>query len=233
MRLGGIIRELCLIPTSIAMPHLTPAFVDCCIEHFDLALRSVVGVPIAVAIHPKVNFPQNARALEAWERAVSVALMRVDHVGEVCAQALYQAQALSSSSPSLKQHLHQAALEEQQHLNWTAMRLKELQGRPSCLNPLWYCGAFTLGLVAGRLGDRTSLGFVTETERQVEAHLDEHLQRLPESDQRSRAILMRMREDEIRHGAEAEAAGGQPIPAVLGWAMQVMGRIMTRAAEKI
>jgi ubiquinone biosynthesis monooxygenase Coq7 len=215
------------------MPPPAAALVDRCIGHFDLALRSVAGVPIAMATQPNPNFPQNARALDASERAASVALMRVDHVGEVCAQALYQAQALASSNSGLKQHLHQAALEEQQHLNWTALRLRELQGRPSCLNPLWYCGAFALGLVAGRLGDGTSLGFVTETERQVEAHLDEHLQRLLESDQRSRAILMRMREDEIRHGSEAEAAGGRPIPAALRWAMQVMGRIMTRTAEKI
>jgi ubiquinone biosynthesis monooxygenase Coq7 len=182
--------------------------------------------------HP-THFPHNAAPLQPSERALSITLMRVDHVGEVCAQALYQAQALATASPDLKRHFHTAAAEEQQHLNWTAMRLKELGGRPSYLNPLWYGGAFALGLLAGRLGDAMSLGFVTETERQVEAHLNEHLERLPAPDQRSRAILTRMREDENRHGADAEAAGGQPVPAPLRWGMKILGKIMTHTAEKV
>jgi ubiquinone biosynthesis monooxygenase Coq7 len=209
------------------------AFVDRCITHFDLALRSVAGVPISHSLCQDTDFPQNPVAVQPAERVLSAKLIRVDHVGEVCAQALYQAQALATSNPELKHHFHAAALEEQRHLNWTAMRLRELGGRPSYLNPLWYGGAFALGLVAGRLGDAVSLGFVTETERQVEAHLDEHLERLPESDQRSRAILLQMQEDERRHGANAEAAGGQPVPAPLRWAMTLMGKIMTRTAEKI
>ena len=211
----------------------TATVTDFCIEQLDLALRSIAAVPLANESQQVINFPQNSVPPSPGDCVLSLALMRVNHVGEVCAQALYQAQALATSNPELKHHFHAAALEEQQHLNWTAMRLRELGGRPSCLNPLWYGGAFALGLVAGRVSDSVSLGFVTETERQVEAHLDEHLERLPESDQRSRAILLRMREDEIRHGANAEAAGGQPVPAPLRWAMSLMGKIMTRTAEKI
>ena len=211
----------------------TSTVTDFCIKQLDLALRSIAAVPLACESQLVANFPQNSVEPSPGDCALSVALMRVNHVGEVCAQALYQAQALATPNSELKRHFHTAALEEQQHLNWTAMRLRELGGRPSCLNPLWYGGAFVLGLTAGRVSDAVSLGFVTETERQVEAHLDEHLKRLPESDQRSRAILLRMREDEIRHGADAEAAGGQPVPAPLRWAMTLMGKIMTRTAEKI
>jgi ubiquinone biosynthesis monooxygenase Coq7 len=134
------------------------AFVDRCITHFDLALRSVAGVPISHTLCQDTDFPQNPVAVQPAERVLSAKLIRVDHVGEVCAQALYQAQALATSNPELKHHFHAAALEEQQHLNWTAMRLRELGGRPSYLNPLWYGGAFALGLVAGRLGDAVSTG---------------------------------------------------------------------------
>jgi ubiquinone biosynthesis monooxygenase Coq7 len=216
------------------MPLISSSVADCCLQQIDLALRSAAAVPISDTSKTPIDFPpDDAKALQPIERALSIALIRVDHVGEVCAQALYQAQALASREPHLKHHFRSAAAEEQQHLNWTAMRLKELGGRPSYLNPLWYGGAFALGLLAGRLGDAVSLGFVTETERQVEAHLSEHLERLPQQDQRSRAILLRMREDEVRHAANAQAAGGQEIPRALRWGMKILGKIMTRTAEKI
>ena len=159
--------------------------------------------------------------------------MRVNHVGEVCAQALYQSQALFSRDPELRQHFKAAAQEEVDHLAWTQQRLDELGSHKSHLCPLWYGGAFAIGSMAGLIGDRVSLGFVVETERQVEQHLASHLQRLPEADLPSRAIVAQMKLEEARHAAEAEAAGAQSLPAPVKSLMRFAARLMTSTAHRI
>jgi ubiquinone biosynthesis monooxygenase Coq7 len=159
--------------------------------------------------------------------------MRVNHVGEVCAQALYQAQALTARSAQLRSQMEQAAREETDHLAWTQQRLEELGARPSLLNPLWYAGAFAIGLAAGRIGDALSLGFVVQTERQVEQHLAGHLERLPAADQRSRAIVEQMKLDERAHADAAEAAGAAQLPAPVVALMRVAAKVMTTAAHRI
>jgi ubiquinone biosynthesis monooxygenase Coq7 len=164
------------------------------------------------------------------ERRESAALMRVNHSGEVAAQALYHGQALVSRSTATRNMLLKAAREEEDHLAWCETRLEELGSRPSLLNPLWYCGSFLIGALAAAAGDRTSLGFVVETERQVEGHLDEHLARLPSGDTRSRAILNVMRTDEIGHGAAAKSAGASELPAPVRVLMRHTARVMTTAA---
>jgi len=165
------------------------------------------------------------------DRQLSGALMRVNHVGEVCAQALYAAQALSTKDPALKAHFEHASREETDHLAWTEQRLKELGAHRSRLNALWYSGAFGIGLMAGRLGDRVSLGFVVETERQVEQHLDGHLSRLPAQDARSRAIVEQMKQDEARHALDAEIAGAARLPLPARAAMRVAAKVMTTTAH--
>ncbi|NBX95579.1 MAG: 2-polyprenyl-3-methyl-6-methoxy-1,4-benzoquinone monooxygenase [Betaproteobacteria bacterium] len=178
--------------------------------------------------------PTPAQApLDEAERRASAALMRVNHVGEVCAQALYQAQALTARSPELRAQMLHAAQEELDHLVWTQQRLNQLQDRASLLNPLWYAGAFAMGLAAGRAGDAVSLGFVVETERQVEEHLAGHLERLPARDAASRAIVEQMRQDEARHGREARQAGGAPLPPAVQLAMRAAARVMTTTAHRI
>lgn len=167
------------------------------------------------------------------ERRLSGALMRVNHVGEICAQALYEGQAAATSDPRLADEFRQAAREEGDHLAWTRERLRELDARPSLLNPLWYGGALLLGLVAGRAGDRLSLGFMAETERQVEAHLAGHLERLPASDLRSRAIVVAMKDDEIRHAQNALRLGGAELPAPVRAAMRAAAKVMTTTAHHI
>lgn len=167
------------------------------------------------------------------ERAKAGALMRVNHVGEVCAQALYTAQAAVTRDPVLRQHFAEAAREETDHLAWTRQRLDALGARPSLLNPLWYAGAFGLGLLAGRLGDPLSLGFVAETEKQVEAHLDGHLDRLPPGDTASRAVVEQMKKDEARHAAEAWDAGAQDLPAPVKGLMRLASRVMTTVAYRV
>ena len=159
--------------------------------------------------------------------------MRVNHVGEVCAQALYNAQSLSTRDAALKTQFAHAAREETDHLAWTQQRLRELGAHPSLLNPLWYAGSFAIGLIAGRAGDAVSLGFVVETERQVEQHLDSHLQRLPKADTSSHAIVQQMKADEARHGAAAQAAGAAALPAPVRWAMRLVAVVMTSTAHRI
>ena len=159
--------------------------------------------------------------------------MRVNHVGEVCAQALYSAQALVTSNPALRQQFEQAAREETDHLAWTRQRLRELDARPSLLNPLWYAGAFAFGLLAGRAGDALSLGFVVETERQVEQHLESHLDRLPRQDAASRALVEQMKADESAHAVRAEKAGAAALPAAVRWGMRAAARVMTTTAHRI
>jgi ubiquinone biosynthesis monooxygenase Coq7 len=159
--------------------------------------------------------------------------MRVNHVGEVCAQALYSAQALATADPALRLQFEHAAGEETDHLAWTAERLAELGARPSLLNPLWYAGAFGIGLLAARAGDATSLGFLIETERQVERHLEGHLERLPAGDQESRAIVAQMKDDEATHAMAAEQAGGTRLPAPFRWAMRAAAKVMTTTAHYV
>ena len=156
--------------------------------------------------------------------------MRVNHTGEICAQALYHAQSLTVRDPATRRNLASAAGEEEEHLAWTQQRLVELRSRPSLLNPLWYAGSFAIGLAAGVTGDRTNLGFVFETERQVEEHLTGHLERLPAGDTKSRAIVAAMRNDEARHGANARDAGGIELPLPVRLAMRAAARVMTATA---
>ena len=208
-------------------------FTDQLIASADLALRTLNRGASAGRPMPRAAGTADDEALSAEERRLSGALMRVNHVGEVCAQALYAAQALTARTPELRAQMVAAGREEADHLAWTERRLDELGDRTSLLNPLWYAGAFAIGLVAGRAGDRVSLGFVVETERQVEAHLANHLQRLPEGDAASRAVVEQMKDDEARHAEEALAAGGAPMPAPLRWLMRGAARVMTRTAHVI
>ncbi|MGJ7612386.1 MULTISPECIES: 2-polyprenyl-3-methyl-6-methoxy-1,4-benzoquinone monooxygenase [unclassified Variovorax] len=197
----------------------------------DAALRTLFARPHATRAMPAPS--QAPGELSPHERREAGALMRVNHVGEVCAQALYTAQAAVTRDPSLRAQFIEAAHEETDHLAWTRQRLDELGARPSMLNPLWYAGAFGLGLVAGRLGDPLSLGFVAETERQVEAHLDSHLDRLPPADSASRAVVEQMKLDEARHAAQAIDAGAEELPAPAKALMRVASRVMTTLAHRI
>jgi 3-demethoxyubiquinol 3-hydroxylase len=195
------------------------------------AVQTVSGRSIAGRPYPPLAAAEaRAVALSESERRHAAALIRVDHVGEVCAQALYEAQALGARQQRVRAALERASREEVDHLAWTRKRLEELEDRPSLLNPLWYAGAFAIGLVASRLGDRVSLGFVVETERQVEQHLLGHLERLPPNDHASRAIVDQMREDERRHGLAASDLGGVELPAPARLAMKLAARVMTTTA---
>ncbi len=205
--------------------------VDQFLTTIDNALRTLHGVHRPTRPTPRPA--TEGAALSAEDRKRSGALMRVNHVGEVCAQALYHAQALTTRSPSLQLQFIEAAREETDHLAWTQQRLDELGARPSLLNPLWYAGAFAVGWVAGRSGDATSLGFVVETEHQVEDHLQSHLQRLPENDAASRAIVEQMKADEIRHAESAQNAGAARLPLPVKWVMRAAAKVMTRTAHHI
>jgi ubiquinone biosynthesis monooxygenase Coq7 len=208
---------------------MSPA--DRCIIEFDRALRAVAGV--AEAARPSPAAEVDEAALSPAERSHAAALMRVNHAGEVCAQALYQGQALAARDERTRLELEQAAHEEQDHLAWSAERIRELGGAPSLLNPLWYAGSLALGAAAGALGDRWSLAFLAETERQVEAHLSGHLGRLPVSDGRTRAVVETMRADEARHRATALRLGAAELPAPVRAAMRVAAKVMTTAAYRI
>ena len=205
--------------------------IDAFLTQADAALRTLFAPSRASRSCPVV--PADSTVLSANERALSGALMRVNHVGEICAQALYTAQALATRDKKLRRQFERAAQEETDHLAWTRQRLDELGARPSLLNPLWYAGAFGMGLLAGRLGDRVSLGFVVETERQVEAHLASHESRLPASDHGSRAIVAQMKEDESRHAVEAQHAGAVELPAPVKSAMAAAAKLMTTVAYRI
>lgn len=207
------------------------------ISEFDRGLRSIAGVsrmtrPVPEPAPAEAGAPAETE-MTLPERAHSAALMRVNHVGEICAQALYQAQKLATRSPGLKAAFEHAASEEEDHLAWTAARLRELDSRPSLLNPLWYTGALAIGFTAGCFGDRASLGFMAETERQVERHLEGHLQRLPEADRHSRAIVEQMRDDERMHGQSATEAGGVELPVPVKALMRAASKVMTQTAYYI
>ena len=212
------------------MDNLTRANnpLDDLITGFDRALRVVGGV--AKASRPNPGAAAHDCELNDQEARHSAGLMRVNHVGEVCAQALYDSQSRHAGTPAMREQFRQAGREEEDHLAWTAERLAELGSQPSLLNPLWYAGAYALGTVAARMGDPQSLGFVVETERQVEAHLNSHLDQLPVQDAKSRAIVEQMRVDEIAHGAAAQALGAAEMPVPVKVAMKAFAKVMTTTA---
>ncbi len=204
--------------------YYTP--VDTLLIHVDQALRTVFGQPTTTG-RPNPATRQPTDGLEPVEQQEAGRLMRVNHTGEVCAQALYQGQAWTAQLGEVRDRMDQAALEENDHLAWCRERLTELGTHPSVLNPLFYAGAFAIGAAAGRAGDRWSLGFVAETEHQVVAHLNDHLNRLPAQDQASRAILEQMKEDEARHATHALEAGGTPLPLPVRVLMKAVSKVMT------
>jgi len=204
---------------------------DDLVVSFDRALRTLAGHATSSRPVPGANLAD--AVLTPDERRHAAGLMRVNHTGEVCAQALYAAQALLAREPGVRREFAQAAREEEEHLAWTQRRLSELEDRASLLNPLWYAGSFAIGVAAGVAGDRVNLGFVVETERQVEEHLTDHMQRLPGSDARSRAIVEKMRDDEARHGAMARAAGAADLPFAVKTLMRFAADVMRVVAYRI
>lgn len=217
--------------TGNRLPGSDPAhrqLVDRLIAALDNGLRTLFAPsPSVRAIPGGVGSDQ---ALAKGERELSTRLMRVNHSGEVSAQGLYQGQMLVAREESVRALLTRAAAEETQHLAWTQRRLEELGGRPSLLDPMWYAGSFVLGAVSGLLGDRLNLGFLAETERQVESHLDRHLERLPAADQRSRAILQQMKQDEAAHATAARGQGAAELPHPVRGAMRVASRLMVESS---
>jgi ubiquinone biosynthesis monooxygenase Coq7 len=209
------------------MDNRSFTLIDRFIGEIDKAIK-VLSTPA----HPsrKISAVQQDAPLTEAERLESARLMRVNHSGEVAAQALYQGQALTARTAGVADAMRHAASEETDHLAWCEQRLRELNGRTSVLNPLWYAGSFAIGALAGALGDRTSLGFVAETERQVESHLRGHMQRLSTADVRSRAILEQMTHDEMQHGAQAASLGGAQLPFPVGEAMRLTSRLMTKGS---
>jgi ubiquinone biosynthesis monooxygenase Coq7 len=203
---------------------------DDLITGFDHALRTLTGTVTSQRPSPAEDRPEIALSPE--ERRHAAGLMRVNHTGEVCAQALYSAQALAARDPEIRRRFALAAREEEDHLAWTQQRLAELGSRTSYANPVWYAGSFAVGLLASMGGDRANLGFVVETERQVEEHLTEHMAELPESDGRSRAIVAAMRDDEARHGASARDAGANELPWPVRALMRATAKLMTITAYR-
>jgi ubiquinone biosynthesis monooxygenase Coq7 len=208
-----------------------PDTIDQLIVGFDRALRTLSGTASAARPNPAGAIASDELTPE--ERRHAAGLMRVNHTGEVCAQALYQAQALVARDPEVKECFAAAAREEEDHLAWTQERLSELGDRTSLANPIWYAGSFAIGLAAGLAGDRSNLGFVVETERQVEEHLSSHIDRLPAGDSRSRAIVAAMRDDEIRHGMAASVAGARELPLPVRALMRATAKLMTFTAYRI
>ena len=198
---------------------------------FDRALRTLAGLATTSRPVPGAGMPE--ADLTPEERRSAAGMMRVNHTGEVCAQALYAAQALVARDPATRRNFARAAREEEEHLAWTQARLAELHDRVSLLNPLWYAGSFAIGVAAGLAGDRVNLGFVVETERQVEDHLTGHLDQLPAADARSRAIVEQMRDDEARHGAMAQAAGAADLPLPVKGLMRLAASVMKVVAYRV
>lgn len=202
--------------------------IDTLIGDFDKTLRVFGGVLSGTRPNPARGVAD--ASLDNKERQHAAGLMRVNHVGEVCAQALYEAQGRFSRNPVLQKQFAEAGREEEDHLAWTAERLRDFGSRPSLLNPLWYAGAYALGAIVARSGDARSLGFVVETERQVKEHLERHLQALPPQDAKSKAIVVQMRDDEVAHGAAAQALGAAEVPLPVRTAMRAMAKVMTATA---
>lgn len=204
---------------------------DALIPEVDKALRAVFAAAPTRRPMPGADLPE-AELSEAEKRHVA-ALMRVNHCGEICAQALYQGQSLTSDDPAVRRELQQAAWEETEHLNWTERRIAELGGRKSLLNPVWYAGSLAIGAIAGRFGDAWSLGFLAETERQVEGHLENHKARLPSQDRRSWEVLEQMKVDEMRHARTATDQGGRELPLPVRLAMKLSSRLMTQISYRV
>lgn len=211
------------------MPKLPS--LDELITGFDTALRTLAAKQTSTRPHPDAGLAD--AALSETEKQHAAGLMRVNHCGEVCAQALYQGQALTARDPATRDALRQAAQEEIEHLAWTERRVHELGGRTSLLNPLWYGGSLAIGVASGILGDKWNLGFLAETEYQVSAHLQSHLQRLPEQDAKSRAIVEQMCSDEISHAAKAEELGAARLPQPVPLAMKAVSKVMTELSYRI
>lgn len=219
--------------TPVALPFVRRRGpLDGLIGEVDRALRVLTGSATAARPYPATS-TEPVPPLTEQEKRHAAGLMRVNHVGEVCAQALYRGQAIVCRDEAARRLLQQAAAEEVDHLAWCAQRLEELGSRPSLLNPLWYAGSFTLGAMASVAGVPRNLGFMAETERQVEEHLDSHLHMLPQTDQRSREIVDQMKTDEAQHRHNAEAAGGVRLPAPVRGLMRAMSRVMTMTAYRI
>jgi ubiquinone biosynthesis monooxygenase Coq7 len=204
---------------------------DRLISEFDRTLRALAGVHEAVRPNPADDVLE--AELGEKERAHAAGLMRVNHVGEICAQALYQGQAMTARDAHARSALEQAAREEQDHLAWSAERIRELDGRTSLLNPLWYAGSFAMGVAAGALGDRWNLAFLAETERQVEEHLTGHLDALPPEDRRTRAVVEAMRTDEAKHRDTAIQLGAAELPAPVKLAMRIASKVMTTLSYRV
>jgi ubiquinone biosynthesis monooxygenase Coq7 len=210
--------------------HYSPA--DHLLMNLDQAVRTLFGKPhLTERPNPATGLPD--AQLSETERDHIARLMRINHTGEVCAQALYQGQAVTARQPEVRQAMERSAAEENDHLDWCEARVHELGGRLSLLNPLWYAGSFAIGAAAGIAGDKWSLGFVAETEKQVEGHLDEHLDQVPADDVRTRAILEQMKEDEIRHGEKAMAHGGAELPEPVKLLMKLTSKVMTRSVYRL
>jgi len=205
--------------------------IDRLIIGFDRALRTLCGPAVSLRPVPGENLP--SIELNAAEKRHAAALMRVNHSGEVCAQALYQGQALTARGDAARDTLERAAAEETEHLAWTALRIDELGGRVSVLNPFFYAGSFAIGALSGLLGDKWNMGFLAETERQVEGHLDGHLEQLPARDEKSRAIVAQMKEDEARHANTALAHGAAELPEPVKQAMRISSRLMTVSTYRV
>jgi ubiquinone biosynthesis monooxygenase Coq7 len=214
------------------MSSRNTSFVDDCIVQVDQAIRTVFGRPIGSGRDNPAQAVEDAD-LPSTEKARSLCLMRVNHAGEVCAQALYQGQALTARRKDVRQQMRQAAAEENDHLAWCRQRIEELGGHTSLLNPFWYSGSFAIGAVTGLLGDKWSLGFLAETEDQVVKHLDGHLQRLPGADDKSHAIVHQMKADEARHKAAALHSGGTELPEPARRLMTLLSRVMTTVAYRL
>ncbi len=204
---------------------------DTVIIEFDKGLRTLFAPATSLRAHPDAGMED--AGMSDSEKRHALGLMRVNHCGEVCAQALYQGQALTARDPAAREALREAAFEEVEHLAWTEQRIRELGGRVSLLNPLWYAGSLAMGVTAGVLGDKWNLGFLEETEHQVEAHLDSHLSSLPEQDLKSRAIVTQMRDDEIRHADMAHDLGAARLPLPVRGLMKLTAKLMTRTSYHI
>lgn len=208
-----------------------PTLADLLLTEVDRALRTVAAANVAARPFPGAREPETVEDPAARRHAA--ALMRVNHAGEIAAQALYHGQAFTARKPGLRDALLEAARDETDHLAWCEQRVRELGSRTSLLAPVWYAGSFAIGALAGLAGDRTSLGFVSETERQVVEHLESHLQELPPGDERSRKVVVQMQADEDRHGSDARAAGGRELPDPIRRLMRATARIMTRTAYRV
>lgn len=213
--------------------HNPATFIDQLFSSLDSGLRNTFAKPTAKRKSPAEQYDVDPIAADAQLKAKSAALMRVNHVGEVCAQALYQGQALTSRSPEVHSKMREAAAEEIDHLNWCYQRIEQLEGHTSYFNPLWYLGSFALGVGAGLAGDKWSLGFLAETEKQVVEHLESHLQRLPSEDTLSRAVVAQMAEDEAQHAAMALQSGAAELPGPVKSLMRVTAKVMTEVSEKL